>query len=75
MKPSGADASMTWGNGPEKTETEMLKFLAKIETEALRHADYRRLRDEIARLSWREQLDMGIRASDAETLAYQKIYG
>lgn len=53
----------------------MKKFLAQIETEARRRAEYRRIRDEIAGLSWRDQLDTGINPAEAEQIARQMIYG
>lgn len=53
----------------------MKKFLIQIEREARRRAEFRRIRDEIAGMSWRDQLDTGINASDADTIARQMIYG
>lgn len=53
----------------------MKKFLAQVEREARRHAEFRRIRDEIAGLSWRDQLDIGINAGDATAIARQMIYG
>ncbi len=53
----------------------MKNFLARVEKEAHRRAEYRRIRDEIAGLSWRDQLDMGINASDADQIARQMIWG
>lgn len=53
----------------------MKKFLARIEHEAQRRAAFRRLRAEIAGMSWRDQLDIGINAGDAERIARQMIYG
>ena len=56
-------------------EMKMKKFLARIEHEAQRRAAFRRLRAEIAGMSWRDQLDIGINAGDAERIARQMIYG
>ena len=53
----------------------MRKFLAQVEVEAQKRAEFRRIRDEIAGLSWRDQLDIGINADDAERIARQMIYG
>jgi len=53
----------------------MKKFLARVEQEAHRRAEYRRIRDEIAGLSWRDQLDIGINAGDADRIARQMIWG
>lgn len=53
----------------------MRNFLARVESEARKRAEYRRIRSEIANLSWREQLDMGINAGDADQIARQMIWG
>lgn len=53
----------------------MKNFLARVELEAHRRAEFRRIRDEIAGLSWRDQLDIGINSGDAERIARQMIRG
>lgn len=54
----------------------MMKTLyAAYQTYARQHALYRQTRDEIARLSRAEQIDLGIYAADAERIARQAVWG
>lgn len=53
----------------------MKKFFAQVRVEAAKRALYRRTRDEIANLSAREAIDLGIYPGDAARLAHQAVYG
>lgn len=53
----------------------MKTFIANVRAEAAKHALYRRTRDEIARLSPSEAIDLGIYPGDAERLARLAVYG
>lgn len=49
-------------------------FLHKVGREAARHAEYRRIRAELAGMSFAEQLDCGLNPDDADRLARAMVY-
>jgi uncharacterized protein YjiS (DUF1127 family) len=53
----------------------MKTFFAQVREEAAKRALYRRTRDEIASLSRREAIDLGIYPQDAERIAREAVYG
>jgi uncharacterized protein YjiS (DUF1127 family) len=53
----------------------MKTFFEQIRSEAAKRALYRRTRDEIAALSNRDAIDLGIFPGDAERIAHQAVYG
>lgn len=53
----------------------MKNYFAAYRAYAAKHALYRRTRDEIARLSQSEALDLGIYPGDAERIARQAVWG
>jgi uncharacterized protein YjiS (DUF1127 family) len=53
----------------------MKSLIAKVRDEAAKRALYRRTRDEIAHMSNREAIDLGIFPADAEQIAHQAVYG
>ncbi len=53
----------------------MKNFFARVREEAAKRALYRRTRDEIASLSNRDAIDLGIYPGDAARLARQAVYG
>lgn len=50
-------------------------FFSDLRGEAFKRAEYRRIRNELATLSPRDLIDAGIRADDAERIAYEMVYG
>lgn len=50
-------------------------FFAQVREEAAKRALYRRTRDEIARLSNAEAIDLGIYPGDAARIAREAVYG
>lgn len=53
----------------------MKNFLNNVRSEAAKRALYRRTLREIASLSNREAIDLGIFPGDAEQIARQAVYG
>lgn len=53
----------------------MKTFFAQVRLEAAKRALYRRTRNEIAGLSNRDAIDLGIYPGDAHRIAYQAVYG
>lgn len=53
----------------------MMNLLAAYRTYATQHALYRQTRDEIARLSNAEAIDLGIYPGDADRIARQAVWG
>lgn len=52
-----------------------MTIFAKLRDAANKHRAYIRTRDEIASMTDREALDIGIFREDAATIAYQAVYG
>lgn len=52
-----------------------MAIIEKIRTAARKRRAYIRTRDEIARLSRSEALDLGIYPEDAARIAHQAVYG
>ena len=53
----------------------MKSFIAKVRTEAAKRALYRRTRNEIASLSNRDAIDLGIFPEDAKRIAREAVWG
>ena len=53
----------------------MKNLISAYRTYARQHALYRQTRDEIARLSQSEQIDLGLYAGDAERIAHKAVWG
>ena len=53
----------------------MKTFFEQVRTEAAKRALYRRTRNEIASLSKRDAIDLGIFPGDAERIAHEAVYG
>lgn len=53
----------------------MLSIVRTMKNAAERRSRYRQIRDEIAGLSPRESLDLGIFPQDAPRIAWEAVYG
>jgi uncharacterized protein YjiS (DUF1127 family) len=53
----------------------MKSFIAQFREAAAKRALYRRTRDEIAHMSRREALDLGIFREDAAKIAHKAVWG
>lgn len=53
----------------------MLTLIERLQAAARKRADYRRTRDEIARLPLDVALDLNIYPGDADRMAYAAVYG
>ena len=65
-----------YGPSGRKTKGNLMKTLiARLRDTAVKHAAYRRIRNEIATLPHAEALDLGIFPGDADRIARKTVWG
>ena len=60
---------------PEQKDRTMLNVIQSFKDAAQRRHRYHQIRDEIAGLSRREAIDLGLYPEDAERIAWDAVYG
>ena len=64
-----------WPPAPEPKANDMLNVIQNLKDAAARRHRYHQIREEIAGLSRREAIDLGLFPEDADRIAWDAVYG